>query len=167
MTERDRIDELVAQWKRERPDIDSDVMAVVGRLLAVGVLAGRRLDAFAAAHGLDRGQGDVLLTLRRSGKPYRLSPSELTSSLLVTSGTMTNRLARLEKLGLVERRANPDDGRGLDVQLTAKGVRLVDRLVVEHVENEKEILAPLSARDRQELARITRKLLAHLAAEPQ
>ena len=163
----DRIDELVAQWKRERPDVDSEVMAIVGRLLAVGALAGRRLDAFAAAHGLDRGQGDVLLTLRRSGKPYRLSPSQLTSSLLVTSGTMTNRLGRLEAMGLIERRPNPDDRRGLDVQLTAKGVRLVDRLVVEHVANEKEMLAPLSARERDELVRITRKLYAHLAQTPE
>lgn len=167
MPDADRIDELVAQWKRERPDIDSDVMALVGRLLAVGALAGRRLDAFAAAHGLDRGQGDVLLTLRRSGKPYRLSPSELTSSLLVTSGTMTNRLGRLEALGLVERRPNPEDRRGLDVQLTPKGVRLVDRLVVDHVENEKQILAPLSGPERDELARITRKLLVHLAEAPE
>src|SRR5688572_11351667 len=123
--DRDRIDELVAQWQRERPDLDVEVMAVVGRLLAVGALAGRRLDTFAAGHGLDRGQGDVLLTLRRAGKPYRLSPSELTSSLLVTSGTMTNRLGRLETLGLIERHPNPADGRGLDVQLTPKGVRLV------------------------------------------
>ena len=71
--DRDRIDELVAQWQRERPDLDSDVMAVVARILAVGELVGRAIDRSAADHGLDRGQGDVLFTLRRAGAPYRLS----------------------------------------------------------------------------------------------
>jgi DNA-binding MarR family transcriptional regulator len=158
----DRIDSLVAQWKRERPDLDPDAMAVVGRLLAVAALAGRRLDAFAAEHGFDRGQGDVLFALRRAGAPYRLSPSELAGALLVTSGTMTNRLDRLEQRGLIERLANPNDRRGLDVQLTPEGKRLVDDLVGRHVENEEQMLAPLSARERDQLVRITRKLLAHL-----
>jgi DNA-binding MarR family transcriptional regulator len=159
----DRIDELVAQWRSERPDLDVDVMAVVARLLAVGALVGRRLDEFAARHGLDRGQGDVLFTLRRAGAPYRLSPSRLAQSLLVTSGTMTNRLDRLEERGLVERVANPSDRRGLDVQLTTAGLRLADGLVAEHVANEQQMLEPLSERERADLVRITRKLLAHLA----
>ena len=89
------------------------------------------------------------------------------ASLLVTSGTMTNRLSRLEAMGLIERHPNPGDGRGLDVQLTAKGVRLVDRLVVDHVANEREMLAPLSRRERDELVWITRKLYAHLAQTPE
>src|SRR5687768_12862524 len=97
MAERDRIDDLVAQWAVQRPDLDTDVMAVVGRLLAVGELIGRRLDRWAAEYGLDRGQGDVVFTLRRAGPPYRLSPSRLAASLLVTSGTMTHRLDRLEQ----------------------------------------------------------------------
>lgn len=166
MVERDRIDELVSQWTRERPDIDASVMATVGRLLAVGLLVARRLDGFAAEHGLDRGQGDVLFALRRSGKPYRLSPSQLADSLLVTSGTMTNRLDRLEERGLIERLPNPSDRRGLDVRLTARGTRLADDLVGGHVENEKQMLAPLSAREREQLERITRKLLAHLVDDP-
>ena len=166
MADRDRIDDLVDQWSRERPDIDAGVMATVGRLLAVGLLVARRLDGFAAEHGLDRGQGDVVFTLRRSGKPYRLSPSQLADSLLVTSGTMTNRLDRLEERGLIERLPNPNDRRGLDVRLTARGVRLADDLVGEHVENEKQMLAPLNAREREQLERITRKLLAHLVEDP-
>lgn len=161
--ERDRLDELAAQWKTERPDLDSSVMALVGRLLVVGDFMGRAIDRMAAEHGLDRGQGDVLLTLRRSGEPYRLSPSKLVKSLLVTSGTMTNRLDQLEKRGLVERLPNPRDRRGVDVQLTAEGFNLVENLIGEHVANEERMLAPLNRRERNELATLTRKLLAHLA----
>ena len=159
----DRIDELVSQWKAERPDLDLDVMAEVGRLLTVAELINRRLEAFASEHGLDRGQGDVLLTLRRAGKPYRLSPSRLTESLLVTSGTMTNRLDRLEAAALVQRVPNPDDRRGMNVQLTKAGVELTEKLVGEHVANEKQMLEPLTKGDREHLVRITRKLLAHLS----
>lgn len=162
MTAPDRIDELVAQWRAERPDIDAEVMATVGRYLAVAGLIDRRLSDFAGAHGLDRGQGDVLLTLRRAGKPYRLSPSVLTGSLLVTSGTMTNRLDRLEAQGLLERKPNPEDRRGMDVQLTTAGVKLTEKLIAEHVANEQKMLEPLSERERDQLVRITRKLLAHL-----
>ena len=161
--ERDRLDELAAQWKTERPDLDSSAMALVGRLLVVSELIGRGIDQMAAEHGLDRGQGDVLLTLRRSGDPYRLSPSQLVKSLLVTSGTMTNRLDQLEKRGLVVRVPNPDDRRGMNVQLTDEGFHLVESLIGEHVANEERMLAPLTRRERNELAALTRKLFAHLA----
>ncbi|HWT25543.1 MAG TPA: MarR family transcriptional regulator [Solirubrobacteraceae bacterium] len=159
----DRLDQLVAQWAEQRPDLDTEVMAVVGRVLAVGELVGRRIDRSAARHGLDRGQGDVLFTLRRAGPPYRLSPSRLAASLLVTSGTMTNRLDRLQQRGLIRRAPNPHDRRGMDVELTPEGVALADALVAEHVANEQEMLAPLSPRERDQLVRITRKLYAHLA----
>lgn len=162
MPERDKLDELVGQWRSERPDLDSEVMASIGRLLVVASLIDRRLNAFAAAHDLDRGQGDVLFSLRRAGAPYRLAPSELVASLLVTSGTMTNRLDRLQERGLIERLANPDDRRGMDVQLTVKGLELVDELVPGHIENERRMLEPLTKRERGELDRIARKLLAHL-----
>ncbi len=162
LTEPDRIDALVAQWATQRPDLDTSVMAVVGRLVAVGELIGRRLDHAASQYGLDRGQGDVIFTLRRAGPPYRLSPSRLSSSLLVTSGTMTNRLDRLEERGLIARVPNPTDRRGMDVQLTDEGVRLADEAVTRHVADEEELLAPLSAREREDLVRITRKLLARL-----
>jgi DNA-binding MarR family transcriptional regulator len=162
MADRDKLDELIDQWKVERPDLEPEVMATVGRVLTVAALIDRQLGAAAGEHGLDRGQGDVLFTLRRSGKPYRLSPSELVASMLVTSGTMTNRLDRLEAQGLIERRPNPEDRRGMDVQLTTKGLRLVDDLITEHVENEEEMLSSLGAKDRDQLDRIMRKLLAGL-----
>jgi DNA-binding MarR family transcriptional regulator len=163
MADTDRLDALAAQWATERPDLDVEVMATVGRLLAVGALIGRRLDAFAARHDLDRGQGDVLFTLRRAGPPYRLSPTTLAESLLVTSGTMTNRLDRLEKRGLIRRLPNPADRRALDIELTDEARELVDELIGEHVANEREMLEPLTESERVQLVRITRKLLAHLS----
>ena len=163
-SEPDRIDRLVGQWADERPDLDLDTMALAARLMRVAQLISGRIDELAAANGVHRGEGDVLFALRRAGPPFRLSPTRLAESLLVTTGTMTNRLDRLEQRGLIKRIPNPADRRSLDVELSAEGRRLVDAAVTEHVANEQAMLAPLTARDRAELTRITRKLIAHLEA---
>jgi len=159
----DRIDQLIGQWAEQRPDLETGVMAEVARLLLVARLMDQRIGALARGYGLAPGEGDVLLTLRRAGPPFRLSPSRMSESLLVTSGTMTNRLDRLEQRGLVRRSPNPDDRRGLDVELTPEARRLVDAALVEHVANENEMLAPLTTREREQLQRTLRKLLAHLS----
>jgi DNA-binding MarR family transcriptional regulator len=162
MTERDRLDALVDQWRAVRPDLEVEIMAEVARLLHVARHVGDRLAAKADEHGLQVGEADVLFTLFRAGSPHRLSPTQLAESTLVTTGTMTNRLDKLEAAGLIRRRPNPYDRRGLAVELTAQGRRLVDRLVGEHVENEREMLAGLSERERRQLAGLLRKLLAQL-----
>lgn len=164
MADDDRIERLVGQWAAVRPDLDLDTMALAARLMRVGQLISGRIDALAAANGMHRGEGDVLFALRRSGPPYRLSPTRLAEALLVTSGTMTNRLDRLEARGLIKRIPNPSDRRSLDVELSPEGLRLVDLGVTEHVAREQQMLAPLSQRERAELTRITRKLIAHLEA---
>ena len=133
-------------------------MALVARLLTAAAVFDEAIGELAREYGVDRGQGDVLFTLRRAGRPYRLSPSALARATLVTSGTMTNRLDRLEQLGLVERVPHPVDRRGMDVQLTRRGVRLAEEAVTRHVAREEELLAPLSARDRAQLDRLLRKL---------
>jgi DNA-binding MarR family transcriptional regulator len=158
----DPVEAVVGQWAGERPDLDLETMADVARLLRVAQLIESRIDALAAEHGLDRGQGDVLFTLRRAGRPYRLSPGQLAENLLVTTGTMTNRLDRLEARGLIRRLPNPDDRRAIVVELAPQAVALVDAAVDRHLESEREMLAPLTARDRQQLKRIMRKLLTHL-----
>jgi len=162
VSESDRIGRLVGQWAAERPELDLETMDLVARLTRAAQLINGRIEAFAASFGVHRGEGDVLFTLRRAGPPFRLSPTRLAESLLVTTGTMTNRLDRLEKRGLIKRIPNPADRRSLDVELSAEGRRLVDAAVTEHVANEQAMLAPLTARDRAELTRITRKLIAHL-----
>ena len=158
----DRLDELVAQWSAERPDLDAGVMAEVARLLLAARLIGDRLAAYAGEHGLQIGEADVLLTLRRSGEPFRLSPTALAGSLLISTGAMTNRLDRLEARGLVRREPHPSDRRALEVALTQEGRRLVDEVLAGHVDNERQMLSALSDEEREQLTQILRKLLAHL-----
>jgi DNA-binding MarR family transcriptional regulator len=165
MSDADRLDALVAQWHAVRPDLDVGVMAEVARVLQVARLIGERLAAKAAEHDLQTGEGDVLFTLFRAGPPHRLSPTQLAESTLVATGTMTNRLDKLEARGLVRRTPNPDDRRSLAVELTGSGRRMVDELVGEHVANEEQMLSALSEREREQLTRLTRKLLAHLQSE--
>jgi DNA-binding MarR family transcriptional regulator len=164
MARPDRVEALVSQWEKERPDLDLETMALAARLLGVGRMIDARIGALAAEHEMTLGDGDILLTLRRSGRPYRLLPTQLTESLLVSSGTMTNRLDRLERRGLVERVPNPEDRRSVEVALTERGRKLVDAVVGEHVAREREMLAPLSPRERETLTRILRKLAAHIEA---
>ena len=158
----DDVDRLVAQWREVRPDIDPEVMAESARLVRIGRLLTERQAARARDAGLDVGQGDVLFTLRRSGAPFRLSPTELARHTLVTTGTMTNRLDRLVARGLVRRLPDPDDGRGLAVELTPAGVAAVDAALPDHVAALEDTFAVLSDRERGQLVRLTRKLLAHL-----
>lgn len=160
----DRVDALIAQWRRERPEIDPRVMGTVARLLRVAALIGAELDRFAAEHDLGRGEADVLLTLRRSGAPFRLSPTSLSRSLLITPGGMTSRLDRLEREGLVRRLPHPDDRRAIEVELTRQAREKIDALLPQHLANEERLLAPLAADERAALDRLTSKLLAHLEA---
>ena len=158
----DKIDALIDQWRRERPDLDPSVMGTVGRILRAAALLGAELDRFAAEHDLGRGEADVILTLRRAGKPFRLSPSALSRSLLVTPGGMTNRLDRLEREGLIRRLPDPNDRRAIEVELTAAARRKVDALLPDHIANEERLVAPLAKHDRADLDRLLGRLIAHL-----
>jgi DNA-binding MarR family transcriptional regulator len=164
VAERDHIDGLVGQWAAERPDLDLRPMATVARLLHIGRLAADELARGARRFGVEVPEGDVLFTLRRSGRPYRLTPSELSKSLLVSSGTLTSRLDRLEAKGLIRRVAHPSDRRSTEVELTDAGLALVDEAVAVHVDHERELLSALSDAEIERLDRLTRKLLAHLVA---
>ena len=135
-------------------------MLVLGRLNEASSLIARdRLAPLFARFGLQAGEFDVLATLRRSGSPYALTPTALYEATMVTSGAMTNRLDRLEKAGLILRGPHPNDRRGIVVQLTEKGLALIDEALTAHVANEHEILAGLSGDERQTLARLLGKLI--------
>jgi DNA-binding MarR family transcriptional regulator len=157
-----KVDELVEQWATERPDIDRSAMAVLGRIERLAALLDEAFGPTLAAYGLARGDFDVLATLRRSGKPYRLTPTALSRALMISSGGTTKRLDKLEARGLVARSADPHDRRGVVVGLTPKGMRLVDEAVEAHVADEQRALAPLSARDRAALVRLLDRLLEPL-----
>jgi DNA-binding MarR family transcriptional regulator len=163
----DQIDALVGQWAAVRPDLDLETMARAARAMEVGRRIEGEIAAMARSAGLDVAEGDVLFTLRRAGEPHRLAPSAISAALLVSSGTLTNRLDRLERKGLIHRVAHPTDRRSTEVELTPKAIRLVDAAVTRHVANEQAMLAGLSANEQAQLDRLNRKLLAHLNAHAQ
>jgi DNA-binding MarR family transcriptional regulator len=160
--ERDLVDEILDQWKRERPDLDCEPMAVFGRLSRLDRVSNAAIEARLGEHGLSRGEFDVLATLRRSGEPYTLAPTALARLMMLSSAAMTNRIDRLEAAGLVERRPDPGDRRGVLVALTPDGERVVDAAVADHIENERRLLEPLSAEEQQTLNALLRKLLLGL-----
>lgn len=155
----DVVDTIAAQWRRERPDLELEAMAVFGRLGRLMTLATARIEKVFTAHGLQRGEFDVLAALRRSGKPYELNPSILADTLMLSRAGMTGRIDRLEAAGLVRRIADHADRRAVRVALTDDGRELVDVVVVAHTENETAMLAALEPADRAALDRIARTLL--------
>jgi len=154
----DEVDLIIDAWARQRPDIDFAPLDVFSRLRRIA----RRLDAVrGGAFGrsdLDTWEFDVLSTLRRSGEPHQLSPKHLVAATMVTSGTMTNRLDRLVERGLVERRVDPNDGRGVVVQLTDEGLRRVDQAMLDLVEAEDERLSALTPQQQVQLGTLLRQL---------
>lgn len=160
---RDRAGDAAAQWARERPDLDPLPMVLIGRLLEAAHLIQRDgLAPFLAGHGLLYGEFDVLMTLRRAGAPYRLTPTALYEATMISSGGMTGRLDRLEKAGLVARHANPADRRGVLVGLTGRGLALIDGILEPHIANEDRLLSGLDRAERQALDGLLAKLLAGL-----
>jgi DNA-binding MarR family transcriptional regulator len=158
MTERDGVDLILEQWQRERPDLDSSPIGVIGRISRLARELEQRLERVYREQGLEPGWHDVLATLRRSGPPYRLRPSEFTSALMLTSSGTTKRLDRLDQAGLIARDPDPDDRRGTLITLTPAGRKLIDAVTVAHLENERRILSALSDADRKRLADLLRKL---------
>jgi len=148
---RDAVDVILAQWLQERPDLDCSPMGPLGRLKRCTALIEQQLEASFAESGLSMWEFDMLATLRRSGEPFSLSPTELFSALMVTSGTMTHRLKRLESRGLISRQMNANDARSMLVQLTPEGLALINRAVEKHVANEKQILSGISPSALKEL----------------
>ncbi len=155
----DRVDEILAQWNRERPDLDVAPMGLVGRFKRIGQHLSLAMDKTLASHGLNGASFDVLATLRRAGQPYRLSPGDLLATMMVTSGTMTNRIDQLQKAGYVERIHNPKDGRSVIIALTEKGFATVDAAVTAHVETQASLISGLSTQDSATLNRLLSKFL--------
>lgn len=158
-SQRDEVDRLIASWKRERPDLDLSPLSILSRITRISRhLDIARRDAFGE---LENWGFDVLAALRRAGAPYQLSPGQLMLETMVTSGTMTNRLDRLEELHLITRQPDPNDGRGSLVTLTKAGIKAVDAALEDLLKNERELLKDMSAKDRESLA----DLLSYLVTE--
>lgn len=160
--EQDYVDRILEQWARERPDLDVSPIGVIGRVSRLSRVLEQVIEETFASLGLFKGGFDVLAALRRSGPPYRLSPTALHNSLLISSGAMTNRIDRLEERGLVSRGPVPNDRRAIFVGLTPKGKELVDRVTTALAAHEHELLRSMNDGERQELARLLRKVLISL-----
>jgi DNA-binding MarR family transcriptional regulator len=162
MDDNDRIDALVGQWAQQRPDVDREAMALMARLSRAAELVNERTERLSQEYGVNKGDGDVVFALRRSGAPYRLSPTAIARALLMTTGTMTGRLDRLEKRGVIRRVPDPRDRRRLEIQLTDEGLRMADEAVTKHDANLREVARGLSDADRAELDRLTRAIITRL-----
>lgn len=155
----DEVDKLVAAWRRERPDLDVSPLEVLSRITRLARHLDRARRTAFAAHELEAWEFDVLAALRRSGEPYQLSPGQLLTQTLVTSGTMTNRIDRLAERGHVRRLPDPADRRGVLVSLTPAGRAVVDAALADLLTQEHALLAALPAADRHALARLLRHLI--------
>jgi DNA-binding MarR family transcriptional regulator len=161
----DHVDRVLAQWRRIQPELSLEAVAVIARLGRVVEYIDAGRNALLGEHGLNRALWDVLASLRRQGPPYRLSPTELYRELMRTSGAMTNRLAVLERTGLVERVPDPRDGRSLLVGRTPRGLQLVDRIAPAYLEHQRSLLAALDPERQAELAAMLKTLLLALEAD--
>jgi DNA-binding MarR family transcriptional regulator len=150
----------MAQWQKECPEVDVSSMAVISRLFRLATIAAHEVERGFKAHGLNHGAFDVLATLYRSGAPYALNPQRLIGTLLLSSGAMTHRLDQLEAGRFIERRANPEDRRGVLVSLTPAGLATIKRALADYVQNLDRLLLPLDADGRAAMAGLLRQLLA-------
>ena len=160
----DSIHDLLAEWRRERPDLDSRPFAIFGRVWRLtGNLLGDA-EQWLAPIGLTFESFSLIVTLRRSGAPYELNPTALYRESLLSSGAMTNRIDRVEAMGLVKRRPDPNDRRGTLVALTPKGRALADRAIRLHFEALAEEFAVLTPTERKTLASLLAKVLRSVEA---
>jgi DNA-binding MarR family transcriptional regulator len=156
----DEVDRLVAAWRRERPDLDVEPLEVLSRVSRLSRHLDRARRIAFSEHHLEPWEFDVLTALRRAGSPYQLSPGQLLTQTLVTSGTMTNRIDRLAKKGLVERLPDPSDRRGVLVRLTEEGKSRADQALAGLLDQERALLSELSRDERGDLATLLRRLTA-------
>jgi DNA-binding MarR family transcriptional regulator len=159
---RDWIDQVVERWSALRPGLPVDAYHVTGRISRIAARIAQREEEIFGQFGLTRGDAGVLSALYTSPSPHTLSPTQLFRGLMLSSAGMTKRLDALEKRGLVERRPDPRDKRGVNVHLTDRGRRLITKAITENTRNEAALITGLSRTDQRKLADVLRRLLAQL-----
>ena len=157
---KDSVARLVTEWKRERPDLDVSPIEIQGRIMRLAAHLQRRAENRLAALALTWDAFSLIVTLRRRGKPYELRPTDLLKESLLTSGAITNRIDKVERMGLVQRVHGSPDRRSTTIRLTPAGKKLADKAIAAHFDNMRSILADVSANDRERLADLLSRILA-------
>ena len=157
--DKDLIDALIADWNIERPDLDVDAMQIVGRVMKLGKIFENRASLALKENRIYYTDLDVLATLRRSGKPYQLTPKQLMESVVITSGAMTALLNRLTKLELIYRAADENDGRISLAGLTEKGKKIIDEAIKKRFDEAKNSIQVLNKKEQEDLSILLKKLL--------
>jgi DNA-binding MarR family transcriptional regulator len=164
--ETDHLDEMLAVWAREIPDLDPLTEGIVERIQILAKSFDRSLDETLAESNLDRRAFHLLGRLRKHGPPYRRSPGQLAAGMRISSGAMTNRLDRLEEAGLIRRIPDPHDRRGTLVEPTEAGHAAWDRTVGTQARREVIFASVLSDDDKQGLHRLLRHLMRAFPDKP-
>ena len=154
----DAVDEIVAQWRDQRPDLDPSPIALFGRVHRVYLRYQAVISRGFSEFGLNSASFDVLAALRRSGPPYRKTATELATGSLLSSTGVTFRLDRLEQAGLIERQRDARDRRVVYSQLTEAGLAVIEQAIAKHLEYEHQLLTGLTPREREQLAGLLSKL---------
>lgn len=147
----DAIDRVVEHWAKEKPDLETEPMAIMGRLMRIAKYMETEVAQLHKRYDLKLGEFDVLATLRRSGQPFRLTPSELIDSMMLTSGAMTNRLDKLESKGLISREHSKEDRRSVTVELTQDGFVLIDKIIEEHAAVQAKLVKGMNANQKKQM----------------
>lgn len=163
----DGVEAVVAEWAAVRPDLDFSPITVFARVYLAGRLVERFYTTSVAPYGLASGDFFVLCELRRVGPPWRLTPSALFKTLVRSSGGMTKQLDKLASEGLIVRVPDESDRRSLLVELTPKGLELVDQALTDHMANEKAILAKLKPAEAKSLVSALQVMIDQLTLPPQ
>lgn len=160
------VNEIVEQWQRERPDLDPSPMRLFGALAQAHFLTTPYINKMLESHGLVRGTFDVLSALRRAGPPFCLTPKQLAQSLLLSGAGMTGRLDRLEEMKLIARLPELSDRRSVKIQLTQKGMKLMDEIVPRFLDAQRAALDALGREDGERLVTLLGRLCVALSAAP-
>lgn len=159
---RDSVARLLSEWKQERPDLDPSPVGIQGRIVRLSTHILRQSENWLRPFDLSWEAFSLIVTLRRSGKPYELRPTDILRESLLTSGAITNRIDRVEQMGLVERRLDKEDRRSYVIRLTAAGKRLADKAIAGHFAAVDNLLSDLSSVEQTQLAGLLSKLLGSL-----
>ena len=158
------IELVVEQWAHDRPELDSSSLGLLARISRLARIAEENAGVVWSQFDLSDVEFELLAAIRNTTPDHHPAPHDLLGPLLVSSGGLTNRIDRLEAVGLVERIANPQDRRSVLLQLTSKGHELVDRVTTAYLANQNSVLDQALPEDEREvLANLLRKLLESLS----